>query len=242
MRLCFLLPLLLLAGARADIPAYPSWAEPGSATHKQVPPPAGFHRETRTTSDPIGQFEAQSDIGGALVPGSSAFDAATGRYSIRSAGYNIWYTRDEFRYLWKKMSGDATIAATIAFQNVKGYFDRKAVLVVRESLTDDAKEAMVALHGGGLIHLASRPAAGADLKETCRLKAAPPTAAGIRLALRKRGEAFTLLVSLNGEELHEVGSPLHLAFDSPFYIGIGFTSHQPVTVDAAELSDVRIDP
>jgi hypothetical protein len=31
--------------------------------------------------------------------------------TIRSAGYNIWYSRDEFRYIWKKYNGDASLAA-----------------------------------------------------------------------------------------------------------------------------------
>jgi hypothetical protein len=35
----------------------------------------------------------------------------TRQYTVTSAGYNIWYTRDQFRYLWKKMSGDVSFAA-----------------------------------------------------------------------------------------------------------------------------------
>ncbi len=84
------------------MPEVPDWAQPGSPTHVQVPPPADFHRPSRNFDTPIGVFEGQSDIGSALVPGSATFDAATGQYTINSAGYNIWYSRDEFRYLWKK--------------------------------------------------------------------------------------------------------------------------------------------
>src|ERR1700683_3553359 len=68
----------------------PAWAQPGSATHTQVAPPADFHRPSRNFDMPIGIFEGQSDIGAALVPGSASFDAATGRYTIASAGYNVW--------------------------------------------------------------------------------------------------------------------------------------------------------
>ena len=138
-------PLLLCA----QTPEVPDWERPGSATHQQVPPPAGFHRPTKTFDAPIGVFAGQSDIGGPLLPGSASYDASAKRYTINSASYNIWYTRDEFRYLWKKMSGDVSLAADITFPNPDGYGDRKAVLVIRQNLDDDSKEAMAALHGAG---------------------------------------------------------------------------------------------
>ena len=93
--------------------AVPDWALPGSATHQQVAPPADFHRPSTNFDVPIGVFDGQSDIGSALVPGSASYDAATRQYTINSAGYNIWYTRDEFRFLWKRMSGDVSLAADI---------------------------------------------------------------------------------------------------------------------------------
>jgi hypothetical protein len=155
---------------RAEVPDVPAWAEPGSATHQQVPPPADFHRPSKNFDAPIGLFEGQSDIGGALVMGSASYDPSAKQYTINSAGYNIWYTRDEFRYLWRKMSGDVSLAADLAFPDPNGYGDRKAVLVIRQDLDDDSKEAMTALHGAGLIHLASRPEKGANIKETLASK------------------------------------------------------------------------
>ena len=134
----------------------PAWSQPGSATHQQVAPPAEYHRPPVNFNTPIGVFEGQSDVGSPIVTGSASFDAATKQYTIHSAGYNIWYNRDEFRYLWKKMSGDVSLAADIAFPDPNGYGDRKAVLVIRQSLDDDSTEAIVALHGAGMVHLAQR--------------------------------------------------------------------------------------
>ena len=106
-------------------PAVPDWALPGSPTHVQVPPPADFHRASRNFDTPIGVFDGQSDIGAAVVPGGASFDASTKQYTVRSAGYNIWYSRDEFRYLWKKMSGDVSLAADVMFPDPIAYDDRK---------------------------------------------------------------------------------------------------------------------
>jgi hypothetical protein len=243
-----LAPLLLTAQAQ---PAVPEWALPASATHRQVTPPPGFHRPARTSMIPIGLFDGQSDVGGALVPGSSSYDASSGRYRITSAGYNIWYTRDEFRFLWKRISGDASLAADIRYPDPHGYGDRKAVLVIRQSLNDDAPEALVALHGEGMIHLAQRPSAGARVTDTeyrigtrGRPEGASPDSLvpvmARRIGIEKRADQFTLYVSQEGEPMHPYGPPITLHFSGPFYIGIGFCSHLAATLDTAELSHVTL--
>ncbi len=233
----------------SSAPAAPAWAQPGSATHTQVAPPADFHRPSRNFETPIGVFDGQSDIGSALVEGSSSFDTAKGQYTINSAGYNVWYTRDEFRYLWKRMSGDVSLAADISFPDPKGYGDRKAVLMIRQSLDDDSKAAMVALHGEGMVHLAWRPERNVRVKDMefriggrGRPGGESPdslvTISARRIGIEKHGDEFALWVSLDGEPMHQFGPPIKLHFDEPFYVGIGFCSHLPTTVDTAVLGNV----
>jgi hypothetical protein len=230
----------------------PEWAYPGSATSQQVAPPPDFRRPSTHFDEPIGIFEGQSDIGSALVPGSASYDAGTKQYTIDSAGYNVWYTRDEFRYLWKKLSGDVSLAADIAFPDPKGYGDRKAVLVIRQDLDDDSAEALVALHGEGMIQLAQRPEKGARVKDMeYRIGgrgrpggASPDSLVGVmakRIGIEKRGDAFALFVSLEGEPMHQFGPPIHLKLDEPFYVGIGFCSHLPDKSDTAVLSNVVLE-
>ena len=214
----------------------PDWALPGSATHKQVPPPLDFHRPARTDNTPLGIFEGQSDVGAALAPGSSGYNETTGQYTINSAGYNIWYTRDEFRFLWKKMSGDVSLAADISFPDTAGLADRKAVVIIRQSLDDDSKEAMVALHGAGLMHLAWRPEKNQSIKE---IRVNEKSAR--RIGIEKRGDAFSIFVSMNGEPMHQLAEPIQLHLDEPFYVGIGFCSHQPDKVNTGILSNVVLE-
>ena len=187
-------------------------------------------------------FQGQSDVGSAVVPGSAAYDPGTQQYTIHSAGYNIWYSRDEFRLLWKKMSGDVSLAADVSFPDPKGYGDRKAVLVIRQTLEDDAKEAMAGQHGAGMIHLAWRSDKGAMMKDAeFRFGG---TLAGVkakRVGIEKHGDSIALFVSLEGEPMHPLGPPITMHFDEPFYVGIGFTSHLPATPDTAVLSNVLIE-
>src|SRR3954452_11598822 len=73
-------PALLLIHARAQAPptnpAIPEWAYPGSATHRQIPPPADFRRPSKTINAPIGIFDGQTDVGSAIIPGSAGYDPA----------------------------------------------------------------------------------------------------------------------------------------------------------------------
>lgn len=228
--------------AQQTAPAVPDWAQPGSPSHTQVPPPADFHRPSRNFDTPIGMFQGQSDIGAAVVPGSASYDRSTGQYTITSAGYNIWYTRDEFRFLWKKMSGDVSLAADVTFPDARGYGDRKAVLAIRQDLDDDSKEAMTGEHGVGMIHLASRSDKGAMMKDMqFRFGGTLNGVHARRIGIEKRGDAIALFVSLEGEPLHQFGPPIQLHFDGPFYVGIGFCSHLPATTDTAVLSDVVLE-
>jgi hypothetical protein len=239
---------LLLAGASPQAqaqsapPQVPEWAQPGSATHQQVPPPADFHRPTVTFSKPIGIFAGQSDIGGPLVPGAAEYDASAGSYTIHSAGYNIWYQRDEFHYLWKKMDGDVSLAADATFPNEEGYGDRKVVLAIRQTLEDDSAEAMIGEHGVGMTHLAWRSERGAQMKDmSYRFGGALTNVRPKRIGIEKHGNSIAIFISLTGEPMHQFGPPITVPFDAPFYVGIGFCSHLPTTVDTGVVTNVVLE-
>jgi hypothetical protein len=231
----------ILSAQTPTTPAVPDWAQPGSATHMQIPPPAQFHRPTTTFATPIGIFDGQSDIGSAIVPGSASYDPASNQYTIHSAGYNIWYTRDEFRYLWKKISGDVSLAAGVSFPDPNGYNDRKVVLVIRQNLNDDSKEAMIGEHGTGMVHLAQRPAKGVMIVDMqYRFGGGLNGVLPSRIGIEKHGDSIAIFVSLKSEPMHQFGPPIQIHFDEPFYVGVGFCSHLPATSDAAVLSDVEL--
>ncbi len=242
--------LLVLALGAAPIQLYaqiqttpvaPAWSLPASPTHEQVPPPPGFHRASKNFDTPIGIFQGQSDIGAALIPGSASYDRATRTYTLHSAGYNIWYNRDEFRFLWKKMSGDLSFAADVSFPIAKPPQDRKVVLIIRQDLEDDAKEVMVGEHGTGMVHLAERTEKDAFIKDMqFRIGGSllPHDVLPKRIGIQKQGDEFALFISVQGEPMHQFGPPVKIHFDAPFYVGIGFCPHLPTTVDSGSFSNV----
>src|ERR1019366_7644117 len=218
------LPAQAPGGPATPAPIVPEWAQPGSATHVQVAPPAEYHRPSKNFDTLIGIFEGQSDIGSALVPGSASYDASTKQYTINSAGYNIWYTRDEFHYLWKKMSGDVSLSADVSFPVAQQPpHDRKVVVIIRQDLDDGSKEIMAAEHGTGMVHLAQRPAKNDSIKDM-QYRISGSMLSGVtpqRIGIEKRGDSVALYISVQGEPMHQFGPPIQLHFDGPFYVGIG---------------------
>ncbi|RZU29583.1 biopolymer transporter Tol [Edaphobacter modestus] len=137
------------------------------------------------------------------------------------------------------MSGDVSLAADVTFPDAKGYGDRKAVLVIRQSLDDDSKGAMIGEHEVGMIHLAWLPDSGASMKDAQFRFGG--TLAGVkakRIGIEKHGDSIAIFISLEGEPMHQLSPPVALHFDEPFYVGVGFCSHLPATSDTAVLSNV----
>jgi hypothetical protein len=62
-----------------------------------------------------------------------------------------------------------------------------------------------------------------------------------RIGIEKHGDSIAIFVSLTGEPMHQFGPPIELHFDEPFYVGIGFVSHLPATVDTAVISNVVLE-
>ena len=79
-----------------------------------------------------GIFEGHGDVGTVLHPGSVEYDAAQKSYRITASGENIWGTADAFQFVWKKVSGDVSLTAEVAFTITTGDPHKKAVLMAEQ--------------------------------------------------------------------------------------------------------------
>ena len=64
---------------------------------------------------PVGIFKANSDIGNPQLAGSAVYNQADQSYTLKGGGYNIWFERDEFHYLFNKIKGDFILTANFEF-------------------------------------------------------------------------------------------------------------------------------
>src|SRR5687768_9444400 len=105
-------------------------------------------------------FDGASDVGALSRPGSLKFSPEDNRYEISGSGSNMWFSADAFYFVWKKISGDVSLAANIEVPQSSGDPHRKGVLMIRQTLDADSAYADAALHGDGLTSLQYRPEKG----------------------------------------------------------------------------------
>src|SRR5882724_7010997 len=171
-------------------------------------------------ADEAGIFTGFGDVGKVAKAGMVKFDSAKGEYLVSGGGSNMWNTVDGFHFVWKQMSGDLTLSAKVSFPAKGGQDHRKACLIIRQSLDEDAPYADAVLHGNGLTALQCRDAAGAMTHEVIALGTNTQA-----LRLEKRGDYFAMSVAGPGEELHSAGGMYLLKLKEPFYVGLAVCAH-----------------
>ena len=184
-----------------------------------------------------GIFEGHGDVGTVLHPGSVEYDAAQKTYRITASGENIWGTADALHFVWKKVSGDVSLTAEVAFTTTTGDPHKKAVLMMRQSLDADAAYADAAVHGVGLTSLQSREEKGAATHEVQSNVSAPK-----RVRITKAGAYLYMSVAAEGEELHLAGGSMKVALKDPFYVGIGLSAHNKDVTETATFRSVEVTP
>ena len=192
------------------------------------------------SAPPTGLFESHADIGSVLHPGTLEYDSAQGTYTVGGSGENVWSTADAFHFVWKKVTGDASLAADISFLGKDGNEHRKAVLMVRQSLDADSVYADVALHGNGLTALQYRDEKGAATHEIQTQETQPNIAGTERLHIEKRGNFVYLFLGDGGKELHYSGASMRVPLQGTYYVGIGVCSHDKDVVEKAVFANVDL--
>jgi TolB protein len=193
---------------------------------------------TAAQSHPValGVFEDHKDIGTVLHPGSAIYDSKLDAYTVTGSGENMWFSEDDFHFLWQKMTGDLALSADIEFVGNKGNNHRKAVLMIRQSLDGNSAAVDVARHGDGLTSLQFRDAAGAATHEVESNLAAPR-----RMRIEKRGDFFYAFVSGKDGQLEPASASTKLALSGPFYVGIGVSAHDRDVLETAVFTNVKVE-
>jgi Tol biopolymer transport system component len=191
-------------------------------------------------NSPVGIFENHGDIGTPKTAGSAAFDEITQTYSLRGAGYNIWFERDEFQYAYRKIKGDFILTANFAFIGKGANKNRKTGWMIRETLEENSPHITAALHGDGHTTLQWRLLKGAFMRNPQDEIGAPKNGYQI-IQLERKGKNIILRAAMAGEPLQLIGSQVMNDMPDEVFAGLYVTSHEPEISEEVRVWNVRID-
>ncbi len=187
----------------------------------------------------IGVFQKNQDIGAPKLAGASAFDSKTDEYRLKGSGYNIWFERDEFQYLFKKLSGDFTVTADFEFVGAGKDPHRKVGWMVRESMDDNASHISAVDHGDGLTVLQWRVKKGMAMRDPeDEIFSKEKNIQTIQM--ERKGNEYTMRVAKKGEPLQVVGSHTMDNLPKQVMVGLYICSHNPAVVEEAIVRNVQI--
>lgn len=189
----------------------------------------------------VGIFTNSADVGNPATKGSATYDEASQSYQLKGGGYNIWFNRDEFQYLYKKISGDFILTANFAFTGSDtGNGHKKFGWMIRPNLDEAAQEVCATTHRDGLTVLQWRALRGAYMRDP--QDEIPTQKKGFDIIqLERSGKTIIMRVAHAGEPLQVVGS--HDMPDMPDTVlaGLFICAHDPAALSEAKMWNVRID-
>ncbi|MBI9071175.1 MAG: TolB family protein [Melioribacteraceae bacterium] len=183
----------------------------------------------------IGIFKGNNDIGKTGLKGSVIYDSKNESYTISGSGENMWFDKDAFHYVWKKIEGDAAISTELNWQGNGVNPHRKAGVIIRQNLEPGAAYADVVVHGDGLTSLQYREIENGQTHEIQANIKAPD-----KVKLERTGNYVYMSVGVKGEDLKSAGGCFKLELSEPYYIGLGVCSHDSTVSESAIFSNVKI--
>jgi TolB protein len=166
----------------------------------------------------LGIFEAQTDIGRAKGSRPALYEPQAQMYLVAGSGQNMWNDRDDFHFLWKRMTGNFILSTRARFIGAGVEPHRKIGWTVRPSLQ-------------------FRRTAGASTEEAKSRDSLSNTDAVVQL--ERRDGVYLMSVARFGDtlvtqELADVSLP------DTVYVGLFVCAHNDTVVERATFSNVRI--
>ena len=189
---------------------------------------------------PKGIFQTNTDIGNPQNAGSAEYNAFDQSYSLRGSGYNIWFARDEFHYLYKEIKGDFILTANFSFEGAGTESHRKTGWMLRASTDEESQHISATLHGDGLTVMQWRDYKGAEMKDPEDEIFAKGSDYEI-IQIERAGRIIFMRAAKFGEPLETIGSYEMLNLPDEILAGLFICSHNPEKTEEVKIWNVRID-
>jgi len=176
-------------------------------------------------------------LGVAAPKGGVVYNDANDSYKVTGAGADIWGNADQFQYVYKTLTGDATMIARVAVMGPGANEWAKGGVMIRQSLAAGSTHAFMPITAGGGNGSSFQRRIVADLASTNADAAAPTKAAPYWVKIERKGNDFSGSISPDGKTWTQLGTAVTIAMADPVLIGLAVTSH----VDAATTRTITFD-
>jgi TolB protein len=188
----------------------------------------------------IGIFRNNQDIGNPKNIGSAVYNEADQSYTLKGSGYNIWFERDEFQFMYKPMKGDFILTANFKFEGKGTEAHRKVGWMLRASTDENSLHISAVLHGDGLTVMQWRDFKGALMKDPEDEMFARDSGYSV-IQLERMGKIIFMRAAHDGEILQTIGSYEMTNLPDELLAGLFICSHNPDITETAKVWNVRID-
>jgi subtilisin family serine protease/regulation of enolase protein 1 (concanavalin A-like superfamily) len=172
----------------------------------------------------------QADIGNVGIAGSGTISGNMA--TVRGSGGDIWEGADAFRFVYRQITGDCTIDAQVSsITNTHAW--AKAGVMIRESLSANARNAFALVTPGNGVFAQSRLATGGATTATAGTWYAT---APYWLRLVRTGTRVIAYESGNGSTWTQIAA-FDLALNASIYVGLAVTSHDNTQLNTAVFTD-----
>ncbi len=164
-------------------------------------------------------------------------DKGDGAFTVGASGHDIWDNADDFRFVYKKLSGNGSVTVKVeSLVNTNGW--AKAGVMIRDSLDAGSPMAYMIQSFSSGVSFGWRLTSGA----TCGSSTQAGIVAPQWVKLTRTGNAFTAQYSADGKTWKDIvdssAKPVSTTINmgANIYIGLAVTSHNSAATTTAELS------
>src|SRR5215831_9254914 len=175
---------------------------------------------------------SSQDVGTVGQAGSASY--ASGVFTVRGAGADIWGTADAFQSVLQPVTGDTQIVVRVtSLQNTNTF--AKAGVMLRATTAANSAHVILDVRPNGSIEFMTRPTTGAATTYLSGGTQIPPA----WLKLTRAGTLVSGFVSADGTTWTPVGSTT-LSVSDPAVLGMVVTSHDSTQLNTASFDSVSV--
>jgi regulation of enolase protein 1 (concanavalin A-like superfamily) len=185
-----------------------------------------------TPPEPLPAPWSAGDIGAVGMTGATSY--ASGVFTVRGAGADVWGTADALHYVSQPLSGDFDIVAHLAsIENIHAW--TKAGVMIRETQSASSPQAFMLASPGKGLAFQRRVASGGESSSTSGGAGTAP----VWVKLERRGNTISAYRSDNGSAWTLVGSDT-FSMGANVFAGLAVSSHTTSQTATATFSSVSV--